>query len=198
MLEFDARLLTNPWEHSVPNERLYELVYAVAKSRAQHVERMYLDGTGEWPRASLGLALMIPDVPSSWVAEDAILATIAIGEEGDRFVENAVGKAFYHHDHGKPAGHGVYVDLAASMDGDFCYGFSTKVDNMIAAASGQTEIQDACEAAHAATTFLYFIRRERGEWKLRQPNPPHWFCDQDEPSSLFTQVAQRPSIYMTG
>jgi hypothetical protein len=193
MLDYQVKLLSNPWDHTVPHAKLYDLLVQVAESRANHIEKMH--AKDEWPRASLGLALMIPGAPRNWMAEDAILATIAIGMEGQRFVVNAISKAFYHHDHGVPAGYGRYVDLAASADGDFCYGYSAKVDNMIAGASAQTEIQDACEAAHAAATFLYFIRRERGVWIDQQPEPPHWFCNVDEPGELYKLVADREPIY---
>lgn len=195
MLSVEVKLLSNPWEHSVPDTLLYDLLSQVGESRAKHVEKQHDGGNGEWPRDSLGLALMIPHAPRAWMPEDAILGTIAIGEEGERFVTNAIGKAFYHHSHGEPAGYGVYVDLAASMDGDFCYGFSAEVDGMIAAASGQKETQDACEAAHAAATFLYYIRRERGGWMEKQTERPHWFCDEDLPDSNFTHVASRRSIF---
>jgi hypothetical protein len=195
MLEVSVSLKRNPWDHSVPDSMLHNLLYKVGESRAKHVEKQYDNGNGEWPRGSLGLALMVPRAPRSLPAADALLATIAIGPECERFVINAAAKAGYHHEHGVPGGYGVYMDLAASADGDFCYGFSAEVDGMIAGASAQNEIQDACEAAHAAATFLYFIRRQRGAWMGGQEERPHWFCNIDQPGETYQAMVAQPAIY---
>src|SRR5438270_537565 len=63
MLSVEVKLLSNPWEHSVPTSLLYDLLNQVGESRAKHVEKQYNGGNGEWPRDSLGLALMIPNAP---------------------------------------------------------------------------------------------------------------------------------------
>lgn len=121
MLSISIRLMQNPWDQTIPDVALLDLFDKVAASRAAHVERMH--ALGEWPRDSLGLAFLNPAAPRWQPTHQTLLATIAIGSEGERFVVNAVAKAAYHRDHGLPAGYGVYMDLAQSRDGDFCYGY---------------------------------------------------------------------------
>lgn len=192
MLSTAVKLMQNPWGHTISDTTLFMTFEKIAQNRAVHVEKMH--ERGEWPRDSLGLAFLNPAAPNWQPTPETLLATIAIGPEGERFIVNAVAKAAYHRDHGVPAGYGVYTDLSMSTDGDFCYGFSTKVDGLIAAASGQSEIQDACEAGHAAVTLLYYLRRDRTEWKSSRQNPPHWFCNFDEPLEIYTEMAQLSSI----
>jgi len=193
MLESIVRLMQNPWEHTIPDEELFQIILRVAQSRAAHVELMYNDGEGDWRRGSLGLAFLNPAAPNWQPTPDTLLATVAIGPEGEDFIPNAIAKAAYHRDHGLPAGFGVYMDLSMSIDGDFCYGYSTKVDGQIVGASAQTEHQDACEAGHAAVSFLYFVRKARTEWMMKQETRPHWFCDMNEPLEMYSiMAAQTP------
>jgi hypothetical protein len=187
MLAITVKLFRNPWDHSIPDQRLYDLLDRVAISRAVHIEKMH--ASREWPRNSLGLAFLNPAAPNWQPTPETLLATIAIGDEGERFVVNAVAKAAYHRDHGVPAGYGAYVDLSMSRDGDFCYGYSTQVDGLIAGASAQSEIQDACEAGHASVTLLYYLRKARAEWKYGQLNEPHWFDADDKPLQTYYRMA---------
>src|SRR5438876_823652 len=106
MLDTRVRVMSNPWSHTIGDENLFDILEAVADSRADHVEKMY--GRGEWPRNSLGLAFLNPAAPNWQPTPEVLLATIAIGPEGERFIVNAVAKAAYHRDHGVPAGYGVY------------------------------------------------------------------------------------------
>jgi hypothetical protein len=66
---------------------------------------------------------------------------------------------------------------------------------MIVGASAQTEIQDACEAAHAAASFLYFVRKARSKWLESQDERPHWFDNQDQPLQTFRHLAEAAPIY---
>ena len=195
MLAITVKLFRNPWDHTIPDLRLYDILDLVAARRAEHVEKMH--ERGEWPRNSLGLAFLNPAAPRWQPTPETLLATIAIGDEGERFVVNAIAKAAYHRDHGVPAGYGAYVDLSMSIDGDFCYGYSTQVDGLIAGASAQSEIQDACEAGHAAVTLLYYLRKARAEGKQEQPSEPHWFCNLDAPLEIYTKMANQEPILET-
>lgn len=195
MLDTRVRVIQNPWDHSIPDDQFFKMFEDVATSRAAHVEKMYADGEGDWPRNSLGLAFLNPAAPLWHPTSETLLATIAIGPEGERFIVNAVAKAAYHRDHGVPAGYGVYMDLSMSIDGDFCYGYSTQVDGLIAGASAQSEIQDACEAGHAAVTLLYFLRSARASWVESRGAQPHWFCNHDEPLGIYTSMADKEPIY---
>jgi hypothetical protein len=186
MLSVVVRLMMNPWDHTIPNNELFGMLMSVGESRAAHIEKMH--ERGEWPRNSLGLAFLNPAAPLWQPTPETLLATIAIGPEGERFIVNAVAKAAYHRDHGVPAGYGVYMDLSRSRDGDFCYGFSEEVSGLIAGASAQTEMQDACEAGHAAVTLLYYLRKARADWKVVAEDP-HWFDDEDRPSAMYTRMA---------
>lgn len=196
MLDIRVRVLRNPWSHTFPDEELFEMFETVALNRMTHVEKMH--ERGEWSRNSLGLAFLNPAAPYWQPTPETLLATIAIGPEGERFIVNAVGKAAYHRDHDVPAGYGAYMDLSMSIDGDFCYGYSTKVDGLIAGASAQTEIQDACEAGHAAVSLLYYLRKARAEWKESRQEPPRWFCNLNEPLEIYTEMAAHTPIYDSG
>jgi len=122
-----------------------------------------------------------------------LLAIVAIGREGERFIPNAIAKAVQHRDKGVLTGYGVYVDLTQTEDGDFTYGFSTQVDGTIGGASGLSELQDAAEAGHALVAFNYHVRSARKAW--RDANPDNrWFCDQDLPRTLYTQMAEQPAL----
>jgi hypothetical protein len=187
MLDFRVRLIRNPWSHTVPGETLMAILTKVAQSRAKHVEKMH--EVGEWKRDSLGLAILDPTAPISLPSSEALLATISIGPEGDRFVVNAVAKAVEHRDKGQLAGYGVYTDLTQTADGDFTYGFSTQVDNTIGGASGQSELQDACEAGHALVSFNYWIRDVRNGWREAYPGN-RWFSHVDEPDETYTAMAE--------
>lgn len=193
MYDIRVRVYQNPWEHSVPNARLIEIVEHVAETRATHVEKHH--ESGHYSRPSLALSILNPEAELWRPSSETLLATIAIGIEGERFVENAIAKAVQHRDHGFPAGYGVYVDLTQSGDGDFCYGYSTKVDNTYGGVSAQTELQDACEAGHALVTFNYLVRLERTEWRMAHPDA-RWFCNEDKPRTLYTEMAnQAAAIY---
>jgi hypothetical protein len=192
MLDVLVKLMQNPWGHTIPDEALIGMFEKVATTRATHVEKMFEQG--EWPRNSLGLAFLNPAAPTWQPTPETLLATIAIGSEGQRFVVNGIAKASFHRDHGYPAGYGVYMDLATSIDGDFCWGYSTKVDELIVGASGQHEIQDAVEAGHAGSQLLYYIRQARGAWKEQQPTEPNWFCNLNAPLEVYTAMAERDPI----
>lgn len=189
MLERFIRVHQNPWDHTVPNDKLAEIIHAVADRRAEHVLKQY--EAGNYSRNSLGVAILNPTAPLWQPSSETLLATIAIGPEGVRFVTNAIAKAVEHRDRGLLAGFGVYVDLTQSADGDFCYGYSTQVDGTIGGASGQTELQDVMEAGHALVSFNYWIRQARKAWLDGREERPHWFCNLDEPGELYTEMANR-------
>jgi hypothetical protein len=191
MLDFRVRLMQNPWDHTIPNEELFEIFTRIAKTRAGHVERKF--GEGEWYSNNLGLAFLNPAAPMWQPTPETLLATLSIGPRGDEYVVNGIAKASEHRDHGVPAGYGVYMDLAMSRDGDFCWGYSTKVDGMIVGASGQTERQDACEAGHAAVTLLYLLHEARATWK-EQRDEPNWFCNKNQPDKIYTSMATQAPI----
>ncbi|MBI5906518.1 hypothetical protein HY857_00495 [Candidatus Saccharibacteria bacterium] len=196
MLKRFIRVHQNPWDHTVPDDQLTGLILAVADRRAEHVARQF--DAGIYARDSLALAILNPAAPLWQPSSETLLATIAIGPEGERFVANAIAKAVEHRDHGLPGGYGVYVDLTQSADGDFCYGYSTQVDGTIGGASGQTELQDACEAGHALVTFNYYIREARKKWAEMREAHPHWFCNLDEPGELYSEMANRPGEIYDG
>lgn len=187
MLKRHVRVFQNPWSHTVPDNTLSHILARIATLRAEHVEKHF--ATGRYSRDSLGLAFLNPQAPLWQPSSETLLATIAIGPEGERFIPNAIAKAVYHRDHGKLAGFGVYVDLTQSADGDFAYGYSTQVDGTIAGASGQSELQDAAEAGHAAVTFNYLIRETREGWLDSREERPRWFCNANEPGDLYAAMA---------
>jgi hypothetical protein len=192
MLPIEVRLIQNPWSHTVPDSDLLGMLEKVATTRASHLEEKFKQG--KWPNNNLALAFLNPAAPKWQPTPQTLLATIAIGNEGRPFVVNAIAKASYHRDHDVPAGYGVYVDLATSCDGDFCWGYSTKVDDLIIGASAQYEIQDACDAGHAGVSLLYYIREARGAWMKNQLVEPDWFCNLNAPHKVYTAMAELPPI----
>ncbi len=195
MLPLHIRLHRNPWPETIGHHELFGILTNVARKRAEHVTKQF--AVQEYKRECLGLVIMDPTAPNWLPSKQAVFCTIAIGEGGHQFVPNALAKAIFHRDHGVPGGYGVYMDPVMLANGDFCYGFSTKVDNTIAAASAQSEIQDACEAGHAAVSFNYYIRQLNQAW--RESHPGHkWFLDQNEPTGDVSELAvlQVPRILM--
>ena len=192
MLQIRVRVFQNPWSHTVPDAKLIEFVTHTAEKRAEHVAKQF--EAGAYKRESLGLAILDPSAPLWRPSSETLLATMAIGLEGEQFVPNAIAKAVEHRDKGQLAGYGAYVDLTQTQDGDFTYGFSSQVDGTIAGASGQTELQDACEAGHAAVTFNYWIRVTRKEWLDQQETRPRWFTNTDLPRELYLQMAREPTV----
>jgi hypothetical protein len=188
MLQTRVRVFLNPWSHTVPDYKLVEILETVATTRANHIDKQF--ESGKWRKNSLGLAILNPDAPIWQPSSETLLATIAIGSEGEKYIVNAIAKAVEHRDHGKSAGYGVYVDLTQSADGDFCWGYSTQVDDTIGGASAQTELQDACEAGHALVTFNYLVREARSKWREAHPDND-WFCDLDQPKELYAEMAAR-------
>jgi hypothetical protein len=187
MLARHVRVFQNPWDHTVPDDMLSTIFGTIASLRAEHVEKHF--NLGRYSRDSLGMAFLNPQAPRWQPSSETLLATIAIGPEGEDFIPNAIAKAVYHRDHGHPAGFGVYVDMTQSADGDFAYGFSTQVDGTIAGASGQSELQDAVEAGHATVTFNYLIRETRKGWLDSREERPRWFCNINEPGEIYTSMA---------
>lgn len=192
MLEYKVRLYLNPWGETITKDELPRILKHVAETRAMHVGRQF--DLGHYKRNSLGLAILDPTAPIWRPSTHTLLATIAIGPEGERFLPNAVAKAVEHRDKGQLAGYGAYVDLTQTADGDFTYGFSCRVDDTIGGASGQTEIQDACEAGHALVTFNYLVRQARGLWLASRQGHPRWFSDADQPAAKYVSMTQAGAL----
>lgn len=195
MLETRVRVFLNPWSDTVPNGQLFQIVQMVADKRAEHIERQFQ--AGEYERDSFGLVILDPTAPVSRPSSETLLAAIEIGPNGEHCLPNGIAKAVWHRDHGQPAGYGVYVDLTTSADGDFCWGFSTQVDNTIGGGSGQNELQDACEVGHALVTFNFLVRQARKAWfdeRAKADARPSWFCNQNEPAVLYTEMARQAHV----
>lgn len=187
------KIYQNPWSHTFPDAEMIELFTNIAATRAQSVRLKY--DINHYNRDSLAISILDPAAPLWRPSNQTLLATIAIGPEGEDFVVNAIAKAVEHRDKGRMAGYGVHVDLTQTGDGDFCYGFSTQVDETIAGASGQTELQDAYEAGMAAVEFNYWVRRMRQAWREVHPDN-RWFCKVNKPDHLAAEMAEdAPTVY---
>jgi hypothetical protein len=201
MLEVRIRLYRNPWEHTVPNDELVSIIDRVAKSRAVEVQKHF--ESGEYKRNSMAIVILDPTAPIWKPSAETLLATISIGPDGNDYVVNAIAKAVEHRDKGQLAGYGAYVDLTQTEDGDFTYGYSTQVDNTIGGASGATELQDSSQAGHALVSFNFYIRQARKAWydaDRAKPKEEHsaWFCDENTPLELYTQMAAHPGVLYDG
>lgn len=185
MANFSVKVYYHPWGHSL-DDNLETILESIAIQCAESVAREHAAGT--YARDSLGIAILDPTAPLWKPSTEVLLATIAIGPDGEQFVTNAIAKAVHHRDKQQLAGYGVHVDLTQSADGDFAYGFSTQVDGTIAGASGQSELQDAVEAGHALVEFNYAVRATRKRWLEAQDPRPRWFCDQNEPDRRFREM----------
>jgi len=187
------RIYRNPWEHTVPNEALRAILENIAMKRVDHIADQYQNG--HYSRSSLALVILDPTAPLWRPSSETLLAAILIGPDAERFLPNAIAKAVEHRDKGILAGYGAYVDMTQTEDGDFTYGYSTQVDDTIGGASGESEIQDACEAGYALVSFNYHIRSFRIAWRKANPDK-RWFCNEDLPRTLYTEMAaQTPLIW---
>jgi hypothetical protein len=118
------------------------------------------------------------------------MALFAVGEEGERFLPNAMAKACEHRDHQASAGSVLYSQLHRLADGDFRWGHSAEVEGTIVGVSGLSEIQDRFQGQLLAAEFNYEIARFRLEWAKGHPNGD-WFNDQNEPGARYAGILEK-------
>lgn len=190
-MQCKVQVIRNPWDRTVPDEQLCAILDAIALERAANIKRQH--EAGVYSRDSLGIAILDPTAAISTSSIYALLATISIGPDGDKYVVNAIAKAMAHRNTGIRAGYGVNVDLTRSADGDFRFGGSAQLDNTIGAASAQTEHQDAYEAGMVLVQFNLKVRQLRAAWCDDNPGG-RWFCSMDEPDHVYMEMAGRPPL----
>ncbi|MDQ5944093.1 MAG: hypothetical protein QG658_159 [Patescibacteria group bacterium] len=191
-LPYAVKVIANPYPHTIPDAEFHLLIDSIAQRLR---DQIYTDYTALEPghphklkRSSLGLCVMDPTLPRSTPAQDAVMALITIGLEGEDLLVNGVGKAVTHWELGQDCGIGAYVHLHRLRDGSFVYGHSAELDGTIVGASGATEQQDRSMATQFAAEFNSCVADARKRWRLA--NPVHkWYCNQDEPDQRFTKIA---------
>lgn len=187
-----VKVLSNPYPHTIPESEFSLLVVTVAQRLRDQIyadhNRLEAGQFGALKRPSLGLCVMNPTLPRYMKAEDAVMALIAIGPEGEDFLVNGVGKAVEHWELGQDCGISAYVQLHRLPDGSFIYGHSAEVDGTIVGASAATELQDRSMAGRLAHEFNSCVGDARKRW--REAHPDHkWYCNQNEPDQRFARIA---------
>lgn len=191
-LPYEVKVIANPYPHTIPDAEFSLLIDSIAQRLRDQVYSDYWSlKPGQFhhlKRSSLGICLMNPTLPRNTPAQDAVLALIAIGLEGEDYLVNGVGKAVTHWEMGQDCGIGAYVQLHRLRDGSFVYGHSAEVDGTIVGASGATEQQDRSMAIQVAAEFNSCVADARKRW--REAHPEHkWYCRQDEPDQRFAKIA---------
>lgn len=184
------RVHQNPWEHRIPNRQLVEILTKVADLSEQRI-RLY-PGEDDQP-ASFAQVILDPTAPMWAPSHETLLAIIEIGPDAERLVENAIAKGMFHRDHGVMAGYGVFTNTVTSADGDFAWGFSSKVDDSIGAGSGLTQEEDALEAGLTLVHFNYEVRAALKRWfasQEAQGTRPSWFCNTNQPGKAYSELAK--------
>jgi hypothetical protein len=192
ILPVQFRIIANPYPHTIPDPEFNLLIATVARRLAAQIHADHNSlGDGQFgflKRPSLGLCLMNPTLPRYTPARHAVMALIAIGDEGESYLVNGAGKAITHWEQGENCGVGAYADIHCRPDGSFVYGHSAEVNRTIAGASAASEQQDRALALRAASEFYSFTADARKKWQ--EAHPQHkWFCNDNEPRVLFTEVA---------
>ena len=187
-----VKVLANPYPHTIPESEFRLLVVMVAHRLR---DQIYADHNGleagqfsHLKRPSLGVCLMNPTLPRHTPPEDAVLALIAIGPEGEDYLVNGVGKAVEHWETGQDCGISAYVQLHRLPDGSFIFGHSAEVDGTIAGASAASEQQDRSMAARVAAEFNSLVGDTIRRWQAANPENK-WRCNVDKPRALFTEIA---------
>jgi hypothetical protein len=188
MLKNYVKVVKNPYEYLFEGEAFVEVLKRLISRRAADIE----DGhaTGEYEDASMGFVLLDPTAPYSTPSEEAILAYFTVGEEGERYLVNALGKGCAHRDHQATAGSLVYSQQHRLANGDLRWGHSAEIEGTIAAASGLSEIQDRYQAELLAVDFNYEIGKAQEIWYAAHADDS-WFSSKNEPGSRYLSTLKR-------
>jgi hypothetical protein len=187
-----VKILTNPYPHVIPDTEFPLLINTLVERLCLQidVDHTELDESQfhYLKRPSLGLCLMNPTLPRYTPAQEAVLALIAIGPEGEDYLVNGVGKAVTHWEMGQDCGIGAYVEPHRLPDGAFIYGHSAEVNGTIVGASGATEQQDRAFATRFAAEFNSCVGDAHKRWQESNPSKS-WYSKQGAPRELFTEIA---------
>ena len=134
---------------------------------------------------SFGIVLLDPTAPLWKPSAECILATIAFGPNGEKYIVNGAAKAIEHRDHGRECGDMVYTANHMLADGDFCYGYSVCLNGTYAGGSALTELQDRLLVTAYVNEFNYLVDRARKHWLERNPDNG-WYCNENLPSMRYT------------
>jgi|GEM_PF-1828720 len=187
LLPIHARLYSDPYSRRIPGFGLPDIIRRVCRASAERISERHQ--SCEYASSSLAIAVMDSTAPT-WLASDkALLATVAIGEAGERLVLEAVAKAMQHRDRGLA----THADPMRSADGDLSDGYATLVDGTVVAACGLTEQQNAYEAGHFALGLNLLVRNALGDWRTRHPSN-RFLADNDRPSSQISDVMFMPLV----
>jgi hypothetical protein len=183
-LGWDVHVMRNPYPQTVPDANFMEIVRKSVEARAADIERR--SRSGEFGRDSMAFVVLDPTAPRSKRGADVVLLIATVGPEGARFVPNASAKAFEHWDFGTDCGVLVYTQNHRLADGQFGFGFSVELDGTIAAASGESELQDRFQAVSLAAELNYLIGAARSAWE--DGGKQEWYSVPSHPDTPYSEV----------
>jgi hypothetical protein len=175
----------NPYRYLLDDDQLDALLVELGLRRAASIWRNHTVAADRAPRGVYGRACMafvlMDPTAGPWVAnEQAVLAAIVIGDEGERFLPNAAAKAGGHRRLGRNYGEAVHVDSHLCGSGHFRYGHSAEVRGVIVGSSSQTTDQDLFEAGALARDFVDAITDRHLAWQ-EGVGPGEWLSAEDSP-----------------
>lgn len=183
------RIIHNPWPHTVPIEKLFDILKKIAEDAAERIKTRHL--SGDYKKPKLAIVILDPTAPTSKPSEDSILAIIMIGEGAQANLRNALSKAFEQRDHGMDIGAMARAHSHRLPDGAFRYGHGFSVDGTDGGASGLSQKQDRNEGTTIASEFNCAVQEAREMWEEDVANPGdfYWFCNQNLPEGRVMQAA---------
>ncbi|MBW4061081.1 hypothetical protein HJC99_00710 [Candidatus Saccharibacteria bacterium] len=183
-----VRVSAGNWNDTFPPGELAKLVYEMGRQLDNEVRRGY--ESGEYLSDSFGMVILDPAAPNWRPSTDCILATIAVGNNGDGLLVNALAKVVIHRDHGQEAGIAVYTMKRTIPDRYFKWGFSALLDGTFAGGSGQKELQDRMLVTRFVADFNCALDSARKQSEADHPKNS-WYANDNCPAAELTYALTR-------
>jgi len=180
-----VKMLRNPYRHLISdNDFLIEL-QAMATRRAEDVFQRHQQG--QYRRSSLGMCLLDPTLPLSVLSTNAVLALIAIGEEGESYLVNAIAKACEHRDFGLDCGVLAYIQPHRLSTGRFRFGHSACIDGTFVGSSAQLEIHDRYQSTLLGADYNVTVSGLHEDWSAMHGGK--WLSEDNQPDLEYSRIA---------
>lgn len=197
MLDVSVRLYRNPWSASVDRGAVLGFLMTAATNGAMSLERMI--GEGEIPdeNNSFGAVFLDPTRPSGADPRDLLMAAILIGENGGKFLPNALAKACAHSRLGMCNGVAVREANYCLADGDFAWGDSAELTDdeghilAIGGGSGLSVAEDRELTLFMMRSFFPSVHNARAAWvdrRRRIADSHGWYNRGNQPGFDFVDA----------
>lgn len=180
-----VKMLRNPYRHLISDADFLSELQAMAARRAEDVLKKHRQGY--YRRASLGMCLLDPTLSLSVPSIEAVLALIAIGEEGESYLVNAIAKACEHRDFGLDCGVLAYIQPHRLSTGRFRFGHSACVDGTFVGSSAQLEIHDRYQSIVLGADYNVTVGGLHEDWSATHDGK--WLSQDNQPDPGYSKIA---------